>query len=470
MEYANLDRWIEEHLPEYLEDLGALVSVNSEWSEPQEKAPFGKGNAECAAAAMEIIERCKLAAKNHANYAVTADLAPELPRQLYILAHLDVVPAGNGWTVTEPFVMKVEDGKVYGRGTADDKGPALCALYAMRAIQELGLPLKQGVRLILGTDEECGSRDLDHYFLTEQSAPYSLSPDAEFPMINIEKGGLHSGFASAVPTAVAGPRLVSLSGGIKINVIPDQAAAVLQEIDEETVQAVIGQLSGMDGIRFCCEQTDNGLTVTAWGKTGHASEPQKACNAVTALLQLLARLPLTECKLHEQIRAMAKLFPHGDCHGTALGVDLEDTVSGKTVLSLTICSYSAEEGLSGKFDCRACLSANDENTTGVIYQKLRAAGFEPADRAMYAPHHVPEESHLVQTLLNVYEDMTGQRPKPLCIGGGTYVHGIENGIAFGCGSLELDNRIHGPNEFFTLEQILFSTKIYARAILALCND
>lgn len=88
---------------------------------------------------------------------------------------------------------------------------------------------------------------------------------------------------------------------------------------------------------------------------------------------------------------------------------------------------------------------------------------------MYAPHHVPEESKLVQTLLNVYEDMTGSRPKPLCIGGGTYVHGIENGIAFGCGFEGLDNRLHAADEFMTLEQLLFTCKIYARAILAFCG-
>jgi len=469
MNAAKLDQWLEEHLPEYLEDLERLVNINSEWSEPQEGAPFGAGNAACAAAAMEIVERRGLTAKNYDYYAVTADLAPELPRQVDILAHLDVVPAGDGWTVTEPFSMKLQDGKVYGRGTADDKGPALCALYAMRAIRELGLPVKKNARLVMGTDEECGSRDLRYYFQSERSAPYSLSPDAEFPMINIEKGGLNTGFHADVRAAENGPRLVSLSGGLKVNVIPNKATAVLQDVTEEAVQAVIVSCSDMTDVQFSCEPRADGLIVTARGRTGHASEPQKASNAITGLLQLLAKLPLTDCALHDRIRAMAALFPHNDLHGAALGVDLEDAVSGKTVLSLTICSFSDTDGLRGWFDCRACLRANDSNTTDVVYRKLRAAGFEPQDRKMYAPHYVPEDSFLVQTLLDVYEDMTGQRPKPLCIGGGTYVHRIENGIAFGCGFVDLDNRIHGADEFFTLDQILFGAKIYARAILALCG-
>src|SRR5699024_10557105 len=108
--------------------------------------------------------------------------------QLDILAHLDVVPAGEGWTVTEPFEPVEKDGRLYGRGTADDKGPAVAALYALRAVKELGIPLKKRVRLILGTDEECGSSDIQHYYAVEKEAPMTFSPDGAFPVVNIEKG------------------------------------------------------------------------------------------------------------------------------------------------------------------------------------------------------------------------------------------------------------------------------------------
>ena len=469
MDYKAMDQYLEEHLEELLGDLGTLVAINSERTEALEGMPFGQGNAECSAAGMEIIKKCGMEARNYENYVITADLAPELEKGLDILAHLDVVPAGNGWNIAEPFTMKIVDDKVYGRGTADDKGPALCALYAMRAIKELGLPVKKNVRLIMGADEECGSSDLKYYFTKETYAPYSLSPDADFPMINIEKGGLGSGFHTNAKAAAEGPRVVSITGGIKVNVIPDEANAVLKEIDAEAVKAKAEELA-IEGIAFTCEPKEDALVVTAKGSTGHASMPETANNAITALLKLLAALPLADAPIHEQIRAAAELFPHGDYYGAALGVDLEDEVSGKTVLSLTICNFDDEKGFSGLFDCRACLSANDENTTKVVYEKFNAAGLNPYDdRKMYGPHYVPEDSELVQTLLDVYEDMTGNRPKPLCIGGGTYVHHIDNGIAFGCGFPGLDNRLHGPDEFMTIEQILFTCKIYARTILALCN-
>lgn len=471
MKYEKIDRYLEEHMQELLQDLDVLVSINSEKTEALPGMPFGKGNADCSAAAEKIARKCGMAVTNYDNYVVTADMDPQSPQGVDILAHLDVVPAGEGWQVTTPFEMKVLDGKVYGRGTADDKGPALCALYAMRAIKELGLPLRKNVRLILGSDEECGSSDLKYYFQKETSAPFSLSPDADFPMINIEKGGLRAGFSSQAAVAAETPRVLSFASGVKTNVIPDKALAEVEGLEAAAIQSAADALPNMEGITFSCREENGVVTVEARGLTGHAAHPQSAHNALTALLALLAALPLSPAPIHDQFKAVSTLFPHGDCYGGGLGVDMEDEVSGKTVLSLTICSFSAQDGFTGTFDCRACLSANDSNTTEVISGKFRDAGLEPIGKQkMFAPHIVPEDSELVQTLLDVYEDMTGKRPKPLCIGGGTYVHHIENGVAFGCGLEGVDNKIHSADEFMTLEQIIFSCKIYARAILALCGE
>lgn len=107
---------------------------------------------------------------------------------LHILGHLDVVDPGEGWTVTEAFVPKLVDGLLYGRGTDDDKGPVAAALLAMKAVKDLGIPLRRNVRLIAGTDEETGFRDVKWYYSRHPYAPYTISPDADFPIINIEKG------------------------------------------------------------------------------------------------------------------------------------------------------------------------------------------------------------------------------------------------------------------------------------------
>ena len=409
----------------------------------------------------------------------------------YDVAVLDVMmPGKDGITVLKELrargnnipvlilTAKAEvDDKVYGRGTVDDKGPGLCAFYAMKAIKDCGIKLKKNVRLILGSDEECGSRDLAHYFKTEKSAPYSLSPDANFPLINIEKGGLHITFTSKEALSEALPRVTAINGGVKINVVPESATALIEGLTAEQITQIADKLiagtentdaPALAGCSFTCEDKDGAILVTAHGKNAHASTPHEGVNAITGLIALINALPLADCALHTQLKALAQLFPHGDFHGKGLGVAMWDEVSGHTTLTLDIISLS-DQGFSAAFDCRACLSANDDNTTAVVREKLANAGFAYSDNTMFAPHYVPEDSFLVTTLMGIYNEMTGTDSKPICIGGGTYVHHIDGGVAFGCGIDGLDNHMHGADEFITMDQIDFTTKIYARSIMAVCG-
>ena len=158
-----INEWIDAHKDEMLQDIMDLCSIASVKGSYEQGKPFGDGPFDALNAGLEICERAGFSIRNYDHYVGTADLDPALPRSLDILAHLDVVPGGEGWTVTEPFKPVIRGSRIYGRGTSDDKGPAMCALYAMRAVRECGIPLKKGVRLILGADEECGSSDIRKY-------------------------------------------------------------------------------------------------------------------------------------------------------------------------------------------------------------------------------------------------------------------------------------------------------------------
>lgn len=462
-----LKNYFREHRDELIRDVKALVDIDSQRTESADGMPFGEGAASCLKKAEKIIRNYGFSVKNYDNYVVTADLGP-INRKLDILAHLDVVPAGNGWTVTQPFCMVEKEGKIYGRGTADDKGPAMCALYAMRAIKELGIPLKYGVRLILGSDEECGSKDLEHYYGIEEAAPMSFSPDADFPLINIEKGGLHSGFYTEIEPAYALPRIVKMHGGTKINMVPDLAECWIEGMSDEVVYAGISEIKSSCGVRFVLENREGLLHITAKGRAAHASTPEEGENAVTALLALTAQLPLSDTPLHSMIKAVSRMFPYGEHYGRALGVDMEDERSGKTTVSFNMISLD-EKSFSGAFDCRASIIANDENTTAVIYKKFADAGLAAKDVRMYEPHIVDEDSEIVRKLLAAYEHVTGKAGKPIAIGGGTYVHDIKNGVAFGCCEAGIDNHMHGADEFMDIEQILISCEIFAHGILNLCG-
>lgn len=470
--------YMQEHKEEYIEDLKTLVRINSERGDALEGKPFGEGPAKAIDTAMRMVGNYGFSVKNHENYVMTADFS-DAPRQLDVLAHLDVVPAGEGWSITGPFEPKLIGSRIYGRGVSDDKGPALAALYAMRAIKDLGLPMEKSVRLILGADEECGSSDLEYYFKKEKSAPMSFSPDAEFPVVNIEKGGLSSPFtadfsedAEKIAADKGISRIKEIRCGVKVNVVPPSADAVVVGVGKETAEAYAVQTEKETGVQFqITEAEEDGevvLNIHSEGKNGHAAFPEGGNNALTGMLAYLAKLPLAELTSARAVRSMAKLFPHGDYLGKALGVAMEDEISGALTLSFDILTLT-QEGMQGIFDCRVPICANRENVALPIQKLLAEHGMVLQSTDMRKPHHVPAESRLVQTLLACYSEFTGREAKPLYTGGGTYVHEIENGVAFGCEDDRLNPNMHGPNEVADIELLLESAEIFAAAILRLCN-
>ena len=289
-----LDAFIDAHTDEMIEDICVLCRINSEKMPAEEDMPYGPGAAECLDTALDLAEEYGFEVVDYDGYVGCVDLN-EMPRQLDILAHLDVVPAGEGWQVTGPFDPIVKDGRLYGRGTADDKGPAVAALYAMRAVKELGIPLKKNVRLIMGTDEECGSSDIRHYYSMEKEAPMTFSPDGEYPVVNVEKGRLPGHFTASFEPSEALPRLVSIKAGTKVNVVPGKARATVEGMDAEVLAKAAAAAGQETGVSFELEQDGSFTDITAVGKGAHASTPEEGNNAITALLVLLGKLPFAAC-------------------------------------------------------------------------------------------------------------------------------------------------------------------------------
>lgn len=462
-----IDAFIDSHKEEMLEDLKTLVRINSVRTGEKPGKPYGDGPAEVLAAAQKMIAGYGFAAKNYDNYVVTGDFN-DREKQLDILAHLDVVPVTEDWTVTQPFEPVVVDGKIYGRGTADDKGPAIAALYAMRAVRECGIALSKNVRLILGSDEECGSSDLDYYYGIEQEAPMSFTPDADFPVINIEKGRLAKSFTAEFTEerAAKGGRVLAFHGGDKVNVVPANAWACVAGISMEEVQAAIA--ADASGVKFTAEAKEEGIQITAKGFAGHASTPEVGKNAICALLALLTGLPLDDDAQNNALKAASALFPFGDLCGRALGIEMEDEISGKITMNLGVLDFDGAS-LKGTFDSRVPICGNDSNVTAVVAEKMRERGLSLEEGAMTPPHHVPAKSEFVQTLLASYEKYSGIKGEPRAIGGGTYVHDLERGVAFGCMSDDVDNHMHGDDEFMLVDVLVMSAKIFADVICKLCR-
>ncbi|MEG2421589.1 MAG: Sapep family Mn(2+)-dependent dipeptidase, partial [Oscillospiraceae bacterium] len=422
-----IDAYFADKEPQMIDLISRLARIRSVREDPQRGMPFGAGPYLCLEEALRIARELGFSTQNHEGYVGTVDLNRE-PTKLHILGHLDVVGEGKGWTVTEPYTPKLVDGMLYGRGTDDDKGPMVAALLAMKAVQDLNLPLSHNVRLILGTDEESGSEDIAYYYQNNPYADYTFSPDADFPLINIEKGSYKPRFVQTWQPSEVTPRLSSLQGGFRINVVPPEADAVLIGLTPPELTPYLAKAQQDTGVLFTAELRPDGKTALhAAGQGGHAAFPEGANNALTALLALLAALPLGNCPSTAGLRALHILFPHGDTRGEALGIDQQDEVSGPLTLAFTLLAVN-ELGFSAQFDSRVPLCATPENCQKVTEAAFKAYSISCSGE-MGAPHHTPADSPLVQTLLDCYEEYTGKTgSKPLAIGGGTYVHDIPGGV------------------------------------------
>ena len=449
-----------------IEGASRLIAIRSVKGEPAPGMPFGEGPGRALEEALELCREMGLAAENLDGYVGTADLNSG-ETALHILGHVDVVGEGTGWTVTGPYEPKVADGMLYGRGAIDDKGPIVAVMLAMKAVKELGLPVTRNARLILGTDEESGSADLPHYFAGHPYAPYTFTPDAEFPVINTEKGSYRPVLTKSWPAEEALPRVTGLHGGFRFNVVSPEARAQVAGLRAADVAELCRRTAEETGTELTAEDRPGGVEILCRGVGSHAAFPWDGRNANTALLDLLDRLPLADVESTRTIRALHRCFPHGDDYGRALGVAQEDEISGVLTLVFSVVDLD-ETGLTARFDSRTSLNASDDNCRRVVERALGGYGIQ-VEGEMEPPHHTPADSPFIQTLLRAYEQYTGQKGECIAVGGGSYVHNIPGGVAFGCKMPGFEPHMHGADERIGVKDLLTAGKIFTQVIAQLCR-
>lgn len=449
-----------------VEAVSRLVAIDSVEGEPAPGAPFGPGPAAALKEALAIAEEWGLSVENHEGYVGTADLNGG-EDALHILGHLDVVAPGEGWTVTQPYAPKLVDGLLYGRGADDDKGPVVASLLAMKAVKDLGVPLKKNCKVIMGTNEESGSGDIAWYFARHPYAPATFSPDSGFPVVNTEKGGFRPTFTKSWPEQGALPRVKWLHGGIRGNILPGEASAAVEGLTMYDIQPVARNITARTGIKFTFAHEGGLAVIKAKGENSHAAWPEGGNNAITGLIALLCALPLTEGGCKDALNDLKALFPHGDCKGRALGIAQEEPVAGPLTVAFSLLEIT-KTGLKGYFDSRAPLCATEDNCLNVAKAAFEARGFT-FEGTQGAPHHVPADSPFIKTLLGRYEEYTGLKGECLSTGGGTYVHDIPGGVAFGCTLPGFDTHLHSSDERVRVSDLMLSAKLFAHIIIDMCE-
>ena len=445
---------IDSYREDYVETLQRWIRIPSVKSDAEEGAPFGREVRKMLDQAILDARRLGFEVRDFDGYACDVTLGGA-EEKIAVLGHLDVVPIGDGWT-KQPFDALIENGRIYGRGTNDDKGPALASLFAMKAVREAGIPLKKSVRLILGCDEESGWEDMAYYGAHEQIPEVGFSPDASFPLINTEKGMLE--LELRAPEAKDGLKILEFATGDRVNVIPGECKTLV-EGGAETA-AKVKAYAEKTGLPCIAEVTDQGVLITATGISGHSAYPEGKRNAIGMMLLLLRELGA-----EGPVATLAETVGL-ESDGQSLGCACRDEVSGGLTCNMGI--LRLENGAwYGTLDMRVPVTADLEQLREAAIAHL--PGFE-VEYSTKAPHHVPADSELVRNLLAAYEEETGLEGKPQSTGGGTYAKVLKQGVAFGAQFPDEEDLAHQADEYERIDRLMLAMKIYANALIRLAAE
>ncbi|WP_242258731.1 dipeptidase [Streptococcus thoraltensis] len=433
------------HHEEFLEATKTIVAYPSVLKEGENGTPFGQAIQDVLEKTLDICQKIGFETYiDPEGYYGYADIG-QGSETLAILCHLDVVPEGDVhlWN-TNPFECVEKDGKLYGRGTQDDKGPSMMALYATKALLDANVELNKKIRFIFGTDEETLWRCMNRYNAIEEKATFGFAPDSSFPLTYAEKGLLQAKLHGQ------GSPKIALDAGQAYNVVPAKASYTGENIDELAQE--------LDKLNFNYQLNEQQLTV--YGLAQHAKDAPKGINAIVRLAKALTTL-----NEHPTLDFLAKMVDE-DGRGLNIFGDIQDRPSG--ILSfnaagLTITPESSEIRL----DIRIPVLADKDD----IVKKLKDVAsdyqltYEEYD--YLAPLYVPLESEVVDTLLSVYREKTGDMQEAKSSGGATFARTMENCVAFGALFPHAEQTEHQENECIVIEDAFKAMDIYAEAIYRL---
>lgn len=440
----NYQTLIDTNFDAFIEDLKELVKIPSVYRKDNSNKPFGSPIDRSLKEILRIGDflgfRTYYDPDGYYGYAEIGE-GEEL---LGILGHLDVVPAEDldKW-ISHPFDPVIRDGKIYGRGTQDDKGPTLAAMYAVYALFESGVPFGKRVRFIFGTDEETLWRGIKAYGEKEEMPDYGFSPDSKFPLIHAEKALVQ---AKLVGQGIDG---VVIEAGEAFNSVP--AKARYEGVNRSKLENSLNYL----GFEF----ESHSKSTYVVGKSVHAQVAETGVNAA-------ARLCMALKDMHNEnntIRFVSEQLAE-DAFGEKIFGKVEDAVSGKLKVNLGKLKMDADRS-ELCMDLRIPISANVDSIKAALKTKAEAYGMIFIEHDFLRPVYVPLESKLVKALLESYQRVTGDfESKPMTAGGATYARALDNCVAFGNVFPGRNKTEHQPNEHIALEDLKLGMRVYADAV------
>lgn len=439
------ERMLEEYIDQeqIIDKLKACIAIRSVKGEASPGMPYGREVNRALEYALDLAAEMGFRTVNLDGYAGYAEYG-EGDEMVAVLGHLDIVPEGDGWT-HPPYEGQIAEGKIYGRGATDDKGPLIAALFALKAIKDAGMKLKHRIRIIFGTDEESGSHDMQRYKETEELPVMAFTPDADYPVIFSEKRLVNIRLTKDLTEDQGSWSLLSAKGGTVVNQVPEEAGMVLQRNREQ-------------------------LCLEGKGAAAHGSTPEAGKNAIDDLMKQLTGHPCFS-ELSEGLRSFAGFYMeylYSRLDGSGFGATCFETELGSTTFNVGLLDGD-EEKIQLTLDCRFPASMEVEE----ILKRIEDVGKEQNMHTEITKNkpglYVPKNHQLVKTLQKVYEEEMGTPCEPVAIGGGTYAKMLPNTVAFGPVFPGRQNRIHEADEFISIEELILDIKMFIRAMYELAR-
>ena len=454
------------HKEDLLKDLFELLSVRSILgTDITEETPFGSGPREALDLILSFGERDGYKTKLVENKAGHIEVGQG--EELFgILGHVDVVPVVEADWTSHPFKPEIRDGKIFARGSLDDKGPTMAAYYAVKLLDKLGVKWNKRVRVIVGSDEETGFRCVEAYFKHEEQPASGFTPDAMFPLVYAEKARatFDHKLKFLVEDGNYNYKLVKFNGGQVLNmVIASAKAELVGEVSDikEKFENFLAQ-EKLEGE----VEVENTIKLTLKGKAAHGSTPQYGINGATKLAEFLSTLGLDNNGKNFVNYIVEKLA--NDPFGEKLGINYADDEMGEATYNYGILEYDLERKIGVvSTDCRHPKKFD-------LVDRLNGINVDNIDIEVTSTkeaHYVPKDDELVTTLMDVYRKHTGDtKNDAFVLGGGTYARCLKKGVAFGLLFPGKEDTMHQANEYLEVEDLLLATAIYAEGIYKLCCE
>lgn len=388
-----------------------------------------------------------------------------------IIVHLDTVPEGTGWKYP-PFEGQIQDGKVYGRGAIDDKGPAIATLYALKAVKNLGTKLQNKFQIIVGIDEEDVWNTTPQLLKKIKEPDFSFVPDSKFPLVIAEKGliwlELSKGFNKpAQDNAPATIIIKDMRGGGSLNIVPESCEALLTGEKNllNQIKPKLDDYVGKTQYDIRLEENGSDIKLISQGKSAHAFNCQEGKNAISQLI-----LFLNELDIIEEQKVFLTLYSQKigmDCFGESLGIQMEDEISGKLTISPGEILLN-ETMVKLKIDLRFPATSKLDSIKPEVLKAFQEFSEDINVLDSLESLSFPEEDPHIAKLMQVYKDYTGDtEAKPLGMGGTTFAKAFKNAVAFGPTFPGMAKVEHQPDEYMEIDHLLRCTEIYALAIFEL---